>query len=423
MRFVYTILFYLALPFIFLRLLWRSRSQPAYRERIGERFGFYQQHLDGSIWVHAVSMGETLAAVPLVKALKQAHPHLPIIMTTMTPTGAEQVSKSLGSSVTHAFIPYDIPFAIKRFLTNFKPQCAIVMETELWPNLIAMCRAKDVPVCLTNARLSERSARGYQRIAWLTRPMLQSLAVIATHGHADAERFIKLGAPKEKVMVCGSLKFDLEITGTVRAQGDTLRKEIGRDRFVWIAASTHEGEESQLLAAHRTLVARDPKALLILVPRHPDRFDAVAELAAQNFKTARRSAKQNVTADVGVYLGDTMGELLILYGAADITFVGGSFIERGGHNMLEPAALEKAILTGPSDYNFAEISAQFVQHQALKKVANSAELAQTLIDLRDHPEQATQMANRAKTLLQANQGALQKQLHCIRTVVDREREI
>lgn len=410
-RYLYTFLIYLALPFIFLRLFWKSRKLPAYRARIAERVGFYSQSLDKSIWIHTVSVGETIAAVPLVKSLQAKYPELPIIMTTMTPTGAQQVKKSFGDSVIHAYVPYDFPIAVKRFIKTFHPVVAIIMETEMWPNMIAACHQSRIPVCLINARLSAKSAAGYHKVARLARGMLQQIAVIAAHGNEDAKRFVALGASPDRVVVTGNIKFDITLPQEIATQVTSLRNSIG-NRFVWIAASTHEGEEEQVLAAHKKLLEKNPQALLILVPRHPDRFNQVAKICEQSFTVARRSLNEYCSSTTMVYLGDSMGELLQMYYVADVAFVGGSLIPRGGHNMLEPAALGKPILTGPHVFNFQEISQLFFAEQAMKRVQNESDLVNELISLQDI-NQRTELSERALKVLTANRGAMDKQLELI----------
>lgn len=417
MRYLYTFLFYLALPFVFLRLLWRSLRQPAYRKRMMERLGYYPFSLEKCIWIHAVSVGETIAAIPLIKILKSRYPNLPMLVTTMTPTGAERVKSVFGETVMHAYLPYDLPGAIKRFINTMHPVVCIIMETELWPNMLAVCHQYKIPVSLLNARLSEKSAKGYQRIAPLTRNMLQQINLIASHGKQDALRFIALGAPESRMNVTGNIKFDIEIPAEIPAKSELLREQLGKDRFIWIAASTHEGEEEMILAAHAKLRAINPDALLMLVPRHPDRFDAIAKLSGQMFSTVRRSKNESCTANTAVYLGDTMGELLILYGAADVAFVAGSLIPRGGHNMLEPAALGKPILTGEYLFNFAEISELFVIAQAMQKVKDVDALAAQLIFLMQHPDEQRKMGERALQVVAENRGALARQVALVNTLI------
>ena len=417
MRYLYTFLFYLVLPFIFLRLWWRSIKQPAYRQRMGERLGYYPRQFDQCIWVHAVSVGETLAAIPLIKALKSRFPDMQMVITTMTPTGAERVKTAFGDSVTHAYIPYDLPGAMQRFIQHFHPVICVIMETELWPNLVATCGNNHIPICLVNARLSEKSARGYRRIASLTRDMLRRIDVIAAHGQVDANRFMTLGAPEERMKVTGNIKFDIELPADLSQKSAILRDELGKDRFIWIAASTHEGEEEMVIAAHKQIRAVNPQALLILVPRHPTRFDAIAKLSAQSFSTARRSLQQSCMPETSVYLGDTMGELLLMYSAANIAFVAGSLIPRGGHNMLEPGALGKPIITGPYLFNFAEISELFVSAHALAKVTDADSLAKEVIELMRHPGEQAEMGARALQVVAENRGALAKQVELVSAVI------
>lgn len=413
MRYLYTFLFYLALPFVFMRLLWRSLKQPAYRQRLGERFGFYPITLKKCMWVHAVSVGEAIAAIPLIKSLQAQNPHLDMLVTTMTPTGAERIKTALGDTVTHVYIPYDLPGAMQRLIRSMNPVICIIMETELWPNLLFTSHQKNIPICLVNARLSEKSANGYRRIASLTRTMLNQLTLIAAHGHVDAERFIALGAAKEKVKVTGNIKFDIEISPEIKQKSEVLREALGKNRFIWIAASTHEGEEEIILAAHAKLRESQSDALLILVPRHPARFDAIAKLSAQTFVTARRSENAECTSDTAVYLGDTMGELLLMYGAADIAFVAGSLIPRGGHNMLEPGALAKPIITGTHLFNFAEISEMFVNARAMIKVNDAESLAAQLVYFIQHPVEQKEMGTRALQVVNNNRGALASQVKLV----------
>jgi 3-deoxy-D-manno-octulosonic-acid transferase len=412
-RYIYSFLLYLAMPYLFLRLWWRSRRQPEYRQRLAERLGIYPVSLEKSIWVHAVSVGEALAAIPLIKALKARYPRSPILVTTMTPTGAARVVTAFNHDVTHAYLPYDFPGAVARFLANMNPRIAIIMETELWPNLLHTCHQKKIPVCLVNARLSEKSARGYQKIASLTREMLQNIDMIAAHGEPDAQRFLALGAPKDRVVVTGNIKFDLELPADLITRSEELREELGKDRFVWVAASTHEGEEEIILAAHKKLREVNPQALLILVPRHPDRFDAIAKLCEQSFVTARRSLRQPCTAETAVYLGDTMGELLMMYGACDVAFIGGSLIPRGGHNMLEAGALGKPILTGPHLFNFAEISELFITANAMTIVADADAITTQLIHLMQDANDRALMGERSLEVVRANRGALARQMEII----------
>lgn len=411
MRILYSILFYLALPYVFLRLLWRSRNAPDYRKRWDERLGFCPYKLDQCIWVHAVSLGETIAAVPFIKALKKRYPDLPLLVTNMTPTGAARVKAVFGDTVLQCYIPYDLPGADARFLDRINPIIAIIMETELWPNMVAACKKRKIPIMIANARLSEKSARGYERVSSLTKKMLADVNVIAAQAEADAARFIRLGAEKESVKITGNLKFDLELAQDLAAKSVLLRTQLGSDRLIWIAASTHPGEDEIILSAHQMILNQISNALLILVPRHPERFDAMCELAKQKgFNTVRRSHNEPCTSATQVYLGDTMGEMMLMYSVSDVAFVGGSFVSVGGHNMLEPAVLQKPILTGPYLFNFAEISEMLFNVHGMLKVHDANELAAAVIDFFKDETKRKQIGQNAESVVIKNRGALAKQI-------------
>lgn len=417
-RTLYSFLLHLALPLILLRLYLRSRQAPAYRQRLAERFALALPPLrPGGIWVHAVSVGESIAAAPLIRALRQRHPELPITVTCMTPTGSERIralfdAEIRAGDVQHCYLPYDLPWAAARFLDRVRPKLALIMETELWPNHIHQCARRGIPTVLANARLSEKSARGYARFAGLTRPMLAEMDWIAAQTEAEAERFRRLGARAECVGVTGSIKFDLSIDPELQPRAKALRASWGAERRpLWIAASTHAGEDEQILAAHRQLLASHPDALLILVPRHPERFDAVHALCRrEGFATVRRSAAQPVTAQDQVLLGDTMGELLFLYALADVAFVGGSLVPNGGHNLLEPAALGLPVLSGPHLFNFLEIAAQLREAGALGEVGDGEALALQLRRLLGETVLRQRMGGAGLQVVHANQGALQRLL-------------
>ncbi|MEE5080254.1 lipid IV(A) 3-deoxy-D-manno-octulosonic acid transferase [Pseudomonas alliivorans] len=423
-RTLYTFLFHLGLPLVALRLWLRARKAPAYRQRIGERFAMSLPPMQRSgIWVHAVSVGESIAAAPMIRALLAQYPELPITVTCMTPTGSERIKAMFANEprIQHCYLPYDLPWAAGRFLDHVQPRLGIIMETELWPNHIHQCSKRGIPVVLANARLSERSARGYGRFAKLTRPMLAEMDWFAVQTEAEAQRFRDLGARPECVTVTGSIKFDLSIDPALLERAAGLREEWQAvQRPVWIAASTHAGEDESVLAAHRTLLLSHPDALLILVPRHPERFDSVHVLCQQQgFTTIRRSGTQAVTPDVSVLLGDTMGELLFLYALADTAFVGGSLVPNGGHNLLEPAALAKPVLSGPHLFNFLEIAALLRTAGALMEVSDSAALAGAVQRLFDQPGLAQTMAEAGLGVMKANQGALQRLLDGVGRFVTR----
>ncbi|MGY4531582.1 3-deoxy-D-manno-octulosonic-acid transferase [Pseudomonas sp. TE3786] len=414
-RTLYTLLFHLGLPLIALRLFLRARKAPAYGQRIGERFAFGLPPLQpGGIWVHAVSVGESIAAAPMIRALRARYPQLPITVTCMTPTGSERIQALFAGDtlIQHCYLPYDLPWAAARFLRRVQPKLAVIMETELWPNHIHQCAKRGIPMALANGRLSERSARGYARFAKLTAPMLAEMSLLAVQTETEAERFRSLGARPECVSVTGSIKFDLSIDAELLQRAAALRTEwqIGT-RPVWIAASTHAGEDEIILAAHQQLLTRHPEALLILVPRHPERFNSVFELCGRiGLNTVRRSTAAPVNDTTQVLLGDTMGELLFLYALADIALVGGSLVANGGHNLLEPAALGKPVLAGPHLFNFLDIAAQLREAGALREVANAQQLAAVVNELWQKPEAAEQMRAAGAAVMQRNQGALERLL-------------
>lgn len=415
-RALYTLLLYLAVPVIAVRLWLRSRKAPAYAKRIAERFAInLPEFKQGGIWLHAVSVGESIAAAPVVKALQQLYPDLPITVTCMTPTGSERIQSLFGDSVQHCYLPYDLPICSRRFFQRLKPRLAIVMETELWPNHINQCARLNIPVVLANGRLSERSARGYGRFPKLVAPMLKQISALAVQTQTEAQRFIDLGARPASVNVTGSIKYDLRVDAALPEQAQKLREQWqATQRPIWIAASTHEGEDALILAAHQQLLAQFPDALLILVPRHPERFESVHSLCvAQGMQVQRRSTQAAVSAQHQVLLGDTMGELLFLYALADVALVGGSLIEHGGHNMLEPIALEKPTLTGLHYFNFLEIAEQLLEAGAIQKVADTQQLARSVAELWSNPEQVQAMNAAAQQVLQRNQGALQRLLDII----------
>lgn len=412
-RTFYTCLFYIALPLIVLRLWWRGRKAPDYRHRIAERFAFdLPDFQKNGIWVHAVSVGETIAATPMIEALLRQYPQWPLTVTCMTPTGSERIRSIFGDRVQHSYLPYDIPDAMGRFLQALQPRLAIVMETEVWPNLVHSCCQRGIPVMLANARLSERSARGYARFPRLIRPTFAALSWIAVQTEAEAERFRRLGADGDRTSVIGSIKFDLQIAPSTLAQAAALRRHWQADhRPVWIGASTHAGEDQTLLAAHRRLLEEFPNALLILVPRHPERFDEVDTACRKaGFVTVRRSLKQSPGPECQVFLGDTMGELLLFYALADVAFVGGSLVPRGGHNVLEPAALGKPVITGPSRFNFQEIANQLENENALTEVQDVEGLVNAVSLFWTDPVAYSKSAEAGLQVLKRNQGALQRLL-------------
>ncbi|SEI82535.1 3-deoxy-D-manno-octulosonic-acid transferase [Pseudomonas linyingensis] len=412
-RTLYTLLLHLALPLIALRLYLRGRKAPAYRQRIAERFAFQMPPLKpGGIWVHAVSVGESIAAAPLIRALRERHPELPITVTCMTPTGSERIRALFGDRVQHCYLPYDLPWAVARFLDRLQPKLAVIMETELWPNHIHQCALRGIPTVLANARLSAKSARGYARFAGLTRPMLAEMSWIAAQTEAEAERFRLLGARPECVSVTGSIKFDLAVDPGLKERAEALRASWGADkRPIWIAASTHAGEDEIILAAHRRLLAEQSDSLLILVPRHPERFEAVHVLCQrEGFRTVLRSSGHLVAGDTQVLLGDTMGELLFLYALADVAFVGGSLVPNGGHNLLEPASLDLPVLSGQHLFNFLEIAAQLRCAGGLVEVDDAEGLYRQVRRLQEDTSLRQRIGSAGLGVLKGNQGALERLL-------------
>lgn len=413
-RLFYSVLFHLLLPLVLLRLLWRARRAPDYLQRLRERFGFGIPAMQGGLWVHAVSVGETLAAAPLVNAWRRANPGRPVFVSTMTPTGSARVQALWGETVHHAYAPYDLPWAWALFLRRVRPQALVIMETELWPNMIHAARLRGIPVMLANARLSARSARGYALVGGLARPMLQELAHIAAQDEATAARFRELGVAAERVSVTGSVKFDITPPPDIHERAHQLHVEWKlAHRLVIVAASTHSGEDIPVLMAFSAIRATHKHALLILVPRHPERFENVASLVRQKkFALARRSRQEPVMPETAVLLGDTMGELMLWYALADVAFVGGSLVPVGGHNVLEPMALDVPTLSGPHVHNFQSICDELVAAGALQLVG-ADDLARTCCALLDHPELANAQVVAARAVLQRNRGALARQLALI----------
>lgn len=359
MRHIYSFIAYLLLPFVLLRLCWTSLRNPDYRQRWPERFGFITPVFDGPvIWIHAVSVGEVQAAVPLINRLLYAYPEHGIVVTTMTPTGARTVQQRFGRTVMHYYLPYDVAWAVRRFLNRLQPAMLIVMETEIWPNLFHYAGDRGIPVVLVNARLSARSAAGYAHFPALIRATLSQASLIAAQGQEDARRLIELGAAPDRTVVTGNLKFDVKLPHSIREQAEVMRRSLAAvNRPVWIAASTHEGEEKLVLDAFARVLKGAPDCLLLMAPRHPERCERVTELCRRRgHEVVHRSTGDAVGAKTAVYLVDTLGELPVCYAAADIAFVGGSLIPLGGHNMLEAAGLGVPVLTGPHFFNFTEIT-------------------------------------------------------------------
>jgi len=413
-RFFYTLLLYIIQPLVFIKLMVRSLRSPQYKNRIAERYGFFDFNQQGGIWLHSVSVGETIAAVPLIRELQNKYPHKAITITTMTPTGSAQVTKIFGDTVQHCYLPYDLPCAMRRTIKRLKPELVIIMETELWPNMIHQLKKKQIPTLLANARLSARSAKGYGKVSKLVAPMLGEMTAIAAQYQADGQRFIELGLPTDKLHVTGSVKFDIEITKAVTKQVTTLKNQLGSPRPTWIAASTHQGEDEIILEAHKEVLKQHPDALLILVPRHPERFSKVSSLiTSQKLTSQNKSELQSLATETQVLLGDTMGEMMSMFGVSNAAFIGGSLVKRGGHNPLEPAAFGLPLTMGPHVFNFASVCDMLSDNQALATVENSQQLAEQILAWFNSPSLAQEDGEKALSVLKLNQGALKRHLDII----------
>ncbi|MCE3027872.1 lipid IV(A) 3-deoxy-D-manno-octulosonic acid transferase [Salinicola sp. DM10] len=402
-RRLYSLLLYLLSPLIWWRV-WREWL-PTHPRR--ERLGYVPAvGARRCIWLHAASVGEVVTATPLIRALLDDYPDHALIVTTMTATGARQLQQTFGDRVRHHFLPLDFPGATRRFVARINPRLTIIAETELWPNLLAACYRRDIPVVVANARLSPGAFRLYRRLGALCRGMLAPLDWIGAKSPSDAERFRTLGARPEAVAMTGALKFDLNVDESVLAASRRLRQRWG-PRPVWIAGSTHPGEDEQVLAAHARVRRQLPDSLLILVPRHPQRFEAVAELCeAAGERLVRLSAGARVDAETTLLLGDTMGDLIKLYGCADVAFVGGSLVTIGGHNLLEPAALGVAVVSGPHLDNLREIADTLAEHEARCEVADGEALGQTVAALLDDAPRRERLGAAGRQVVAANRGAL-----------------
>lgn len=423
MRALYSLLLYLLMPLVLLHLFWRGLAQREYWQRLPERFGFVPAPAEGvSVWVHAVSVGESLAALPLIKRLAAVYPPGSVLVTTTTPTGSARVREAMGDRVLHTYAPYDLPDAVRRFVGRMRPRRVIIMETELWPNLFQVLTARSVPLLIANARLSPRSFVRYRKFRRFAAATLADCSMIAAQSEDDARRFRELGAAPGRLRVVGNLKFDFEMPAERVARGRVLREALGRERPVWIAASTHEGEEEIALNAHRILLGRFPGAALILVPRHPERFNTVARIINRSgLDFLRRSAwdfsplASRVTPHV--LLGDSMGELPMYLAAADVAFVGGSLVPVGGHNVLEPAALGVPVLFGPHLFNFESARTLLLERGAARALENGLQLAPAIGGLLADPAKRAQMGRAGQEAVAANRGALERLLAMIETVL------
>jgi len=415
LRYLYTLAMYLATPFIVLRLLFRGVRYRDYHRRWRERFGFsLAPAVRGSLWVHAVSVGEVNAAEPLIKALRNSYPNAPLVVTTVTPTGSERVRQLFGDSVVHVYLPYDLPFAVSRFLKRVRPRLAIIVETEIWPNLYFACGKRGIPMMIVNARLSERSLRGYRPLDGIVRQALRSVRVIAAQSRTDAARYRLLGADPSTILVSGNMKFDMPVPFDAVNAGSHLREQWGRLRPVWIAGSTHEGEELPVLEAHLDVLKRLPDALLLIAPRHPERFKLVENsVRSLGFTLATRSVERVPSAAHQVFVIDSMGELMPFYAASDLAFVGGSLVPIGGHNVLEPAALSRPVLVGPHTFNFEEITLTLINEGAAERINDKDELGSVTVRLLLDAVQRERMGERARHVFDSERGAVERVMRLI----------
>ena len=415
MYYIYNILVYLAAPVAVLVQLWRGLRDPSYRERLGERFGLGPVIPGATIWIHAVSVGEVQAAQPLIAQLQERHPRYGILLTTVTPTGAGRARLLFGDRVQLRYVPLDMPGSVRRFFDRAQPKLAMILETELWPNLYGECGRRGVPLVLASARISPRSVGKYRRMVSLFRKTLSHGIVIAAQSESDAERFRSIGATPERTHVTGNIKFDFQPPVGIEAQGRNWREEHAPGRPIWVAGSTHEGEEAIVLDAHRRVLERFPDALLVLVPRHPQRFEGVRDLLAKRHeRAANRSSDAPISPATSVLLGDTMGELMVFYAAADVAFVAGSLVPIGGHNLLEPASVGRPVLTGPHNFNGEEIAQLLVDAGAAVVVTDAGQLAHAVKGLLDDTNLRSVMGAAGRGVLDANRGALDRLL----TLVD-----
>jgi len=413
------------LPVFLVRLAWRSRCQPAYRQNWSERLAFYpsgQKANRDCIWIHAVSVGETRACVPLISALKVLWPDKPILMTHTTPTGRETGESLFGDSVSRCYLPYDVPGALERFLNYFHPDIGLMMETEVWPGVVAACKNKNLPLCLLSGRLSARSAKGYARFGQLVRDAFAGLSLVCSQTEADAQRFQQLGS--KHVVVTGNLKFDAPVEPDEISRSQALRAWLGNKRPIFLAASTREGEEALILAAWKQVKAQESQALLVIVPRHPQRFNEVAQMIGDtNLKFARKTEMSQIIMggketplgkSVKVVLGDTMGEMALWYQAADLAYIGGSLLPLGGQNLLEACARACPVIIGPHTFNFTQATEEALASGAAVRVDSPSMLVEVAQDLMNNPSKRNQMGAAGQAFVKRHQGATQRTLDHIK---------
>lgn len=416
LRWIYTGVMYAATPIILYRLFVRGLRLRSYLHRWAERFGYFKapEFRRDSIWVHAVSVGELNAAIPLIIALRERYKDEPIVVTTVTPTGSDRLRQVFGDSIFHVYLPYDIPASVNRFLTRIRPRLAVVMETEIWPNLFFACQLRGIPVVIANARLSERSLRGYGPVQPLAGEAIRSATFIAAQSQTDYDRFLSLGARCDRLALVGNIKYDLDMPHDMIESGIEWRFRAGERRPVWIAASTHEGEELAVVDAHAKVLRKFPDALLIVAPRHPERFRPMFQLC-ESFGFRTRSRSRDATADheTQCFVADSLGELLRFYAASDVAFVAGSIVAIGGHNVLEPALLGKPIVVGPHTFNFAEITDLLIARGAAVRIESGDMLGEAVCALMGNEEDKRRMGAAATEVIAHERGALARTLEII----------
>jgi 3-deoxy-D-manno-octulosonic-acid transferase len=420
LRIIYACLGLLLAPVTPLFLLWRGFRVRGYWSNVAERYGFGPAVAPGGVWVHGVSVGEAQAAAALVRELRVRHPHLPLLLTTFTPTGRDRARAALGDRAAISYVPFDLPVVVPRFFDRVRPKVVVIVETELWPNLFRECGRRGVPLVLASARVSPRSVRRYRHFAGLFADTLENGVVIGAQSDADAERFIAIGANPARTRVTGNLKFDYTLPADVAPRALQLRESLGTGRPIWVAGSTHEGEEEILLAAHELVRRRYPDALLVMVPRKPERFDAVASwLRKRGARTVTRSSGEAVRPDTTVLLVDTLGELVPFYGAGDVAYVGGSLVPVGGHNLMEPAALAKPMLTGPYTQNAVGIAELFLEVGAAHTVRTADEVAARVEGYFADPAAAARDGRAGHAAMDANRGALARLVALVEPLLER----
>lgn len=416
---IYEFIFVALIPLIIIRLLWRSRINPGYRKNLKQRFGITKLKFSSSIWVHAVSVGEVNVATTFLNELSRLQPGVPIVITTTTPTGAAQLQHLTNHrNVYHNYCPYDLTSNWQRFLSSINPKILIIIETELWPNLIHACAKAKIPLVVANACISPRSFKRYCLVKPLLKDILNLITLVIAQSAPDANRFLTLGLPKQQLRTAGNIKFDSTIPSDLASKTNTLMSEIHTARPIWIAASTHAGEEEIILAAQQQILTLLPQTLLIIVPRHPERFNVVAKLIKQhNFSLVRRSKKQYCAATTSVYLADTMGELYPLYNIANVAFIGGSLVKVGGHNLIEPASLAKALLSGPHLEKCQAIANVLQNQHCLTIVHEPASITRAVVNLLQNNHYCIQQGKAAQQVAAQNRGALAQHITLINTLL------